>query len=238
MNSNKKTARIVGILFIIGTVAGILSVVFTNAILTNPDYLPMVSAHENQIIMGAICVLIMGFVLAMVPMIMFPLLKKQNEVLALGYVVFRGALETIAVMTAAMSMLLLIPLSQEYVKAGTLETSSLQTIGALLQEVTRLPMTVFVFSLGALMFYTVLYQSKLIPRWLSVWGLIAITLHLITGLLIIFGLQNDFSKLNVAMNFPIFLQEMVMAVWLIVKGFNPSPLVFESGNMDRNERKK
>ena len=235
MNSNKKTARIVGVLFIIGTVAGILSVVFTNAILTDPDYLLMVSAHENQIIMGAICVLIMGFVLAMVPMMMFPLLKKQNEVLALGYVVFRGALETVAVMTTAMSMLLLVPLSQEYVKAGTLETSSLQTIGALLQEVTRLPMTVFVFSLGALMFYTVLYQSKLIPRWLSVWGLIAITLHLITGLLIIFGLQTDFSKLNIAMNFPIFLQEMVMAVWLIMKGFNPSSIVCESENIERNK---
>lgn len=235
MNSNKKTARIVGILFIIGTAAGILSVVFTNTILTDPDYLLMVSSQENKIIMGAICVLIMGFVLAMVPMMMFPLLKKQNEVLALGYVVFRGALETVAVMTTAMSMLLLIPLSQEYVKAGTLETSSLQTMGALLQEVTRLPMTVFVFSLGALMFYTALYQSKLIPRWLSVWGLIAIILHLITGLLIIFGVQNDFSKLNVAMNFPIFLQEMVMAVWLIVKGFNPSAIMSESTILGENK---
>lgn len=228
MVSNKKTARIVGVLFIIGTVAGVLSVIFTNAILTDPDYLLMVSAHENQIIMGAIFVLIMGFTLAMVPMMMFPLFKKQNEVLALGYVVFRGALETVAVMATATSMLLLIPLSREYVNAGSLEPAYFQTIGALLQEVARLPMTVFVFSLGALMFYTLLYQSKLIPRWLSVWGLIAITLHLATGLLIIFGLQTDFSGLNTAMNFPIFLQEMVMAVWLIVKGFNPSPIISES----------
>ncbi len=61
MNSNKKTARIVGVLFIIGTVAGVLSVVFTNAILTDPDYLLMVSAHENQIIMGAILCIDDGF---------------------------------------------------------------------------------------------------------------------------------------------------------------------------------
>lgn len=224
MYSNKKTARIVGVLFIIGTVAGVLSVVFTSSILNDPDYLLMVSANKNQITMGAIFVLLMGFALAMVPMMMFPVLKKQNEVLALGYVVFRGALETVVVIATAMSMLLLIPLSQEYVNASALETSYFQTLGTLLQEVTHLPMTIFVFSLGALMFYTLLYQSNLIPRWLSVWGLIAISLHLATGLLIIFGLQTDFSGLNIAMNFPIFLQEMVMAVWLIVKGFNPSAI--------------
>ena len=235
MNSNKKTARIVGVLFIIGTIAGILSVVFTNAILTDPDYLLMVSAHENQIIMGVICVLMMGFALAMVPVVMFPVLKKQNEVLALGYVVFRGAIETVTYFAFAISMLLLIPLSREYVKAGAAETGYLQTMGALLQDIAHLPMTVFAFSLGALMFYTLLYQSKLIPRWLSVWGFIAIILHLATGLLIVFGLQSEMSGINTAMNFPIFLQEMVMAVWLIVKGFNLTSLTDATANSDKNE---
>jgi hypothetical protein len=220
MNSNKTTARIVGTLFIIGTIAGILSVVFTSPILSDPDYLLKVSANENQLILGVIFVLTMGFALAMVPVIMFPILKKQNEALALGYVVFRGALETVTYFATAISMLLLIPLSQDYVNAAASQTSYFQTLGDLLQGVAQLPMTVFVFSLGALMFYTLLYQSKLIPRWLSVWGLIAITLHLVTGFLIVFGLQTDFSSLNTMMNFPIFLQEMVMAVWLIVKGFN------------------
>ena len=78
-------------------------------------------------------------------------------------------------MIIAISILLLIPLSQEYVKAGSLESSYIQTLGVLLQEVTHLPMTIFVFSLGALMFYSLLYRSNLIPRWLSVWGFIAIT---------------------------------------------------------------
>ncbi len=235
MNSSKKIARIVGTLFIIGTLACILSVVFTSPILSDPDYLLKISGNENRIIMGVIFVLIMGFALAMVPVMMFPILKKQNESLALGYVVFRGALETVTYIVIAISMLLLIPLSQEYVKAGALDASYLQTFGALLQGVAHLPMTVFVFSLGALIFYTLLYQSKLIPRWLAVWGLIAITLHLATGFLIIFGLQTDFSSLNTAMNFPIFLQEMVMAVWLIVKGFNPTSSTSVSAKADEHK---
>jgi hypothetical protein len=90
MNSIKKTARIVGVLYIIGTVAGMLSLVLTGPILGDPDYLVKVSANESQIIAGALFVLIMGFALAMVPVMMFPILKKYNEALALGYVVFRG----------------------------------------------------------------------------------------------------------------------------------------------------
>ena len=76
MNSEKKTARIVGVLFIIGTVAGILSVVFTSSILNAPDYLMKVSANENKIIIGALFVLVMGFALAMVPVMMFPIFKN------------------------------------------------------------------------------------------------------------------------------------------------------------------
>lgn len=83
MNTNRKTAIIVGVLFIIGTVAGILSVVFTGAILNAPDYLMKVSANENKIIIGALFVLVMGFALAMVPVMMFPIFKKHNEALAM-----------------------------------------------------------------------------------------------------------------------------------------------------------
>jgi len=166
----------------------------------------------------------MGFALAMVPVMMFPIFKKHNETLALGYVVFRGALETFTSIFIAISWLLLLPISQEYVKAGASNASHFQALGTLLQGAANLPIPVFVFSLGALIFYSLLYQSNLIPRWLSVWGLIAIIMHLATGFLVIFGLQTGFDTSNFIMNFPIFLQEMVMAAWLIVKGFNPAAI--------------
>jgi len=103
MNSINKTARIVGVLYIIGTIAGMVSLVLTEPILGDPDYLAKVSANEIQIIAGALFVLIMGFALAMVPVMMFPILKKYNEALALGYVVFRGALETVMYIVLAIS---------------------------------------------------------------------------------------------------------------------------------------
>jgi len=225
-DTNKKTARIVGALYIIGTVAGILSLVVTGPILGNPDYLLNVSANEIQIIAGALFVLIMGFALALVPVMMFPILKKYNEALALGYVVFRGALETVTYIVMAITWLFLISLSKEYVKAGSPDASYFQTLGAVLLKGHESidPILAIVFCLGALIFYSLLYQSKLIPRWLSGWGLAAIIVWLAMGLLAMFHLIEPMSTIRLVMGIPIGLQEMVMAVWLIVKGFNPSAI--------------
>jgi hypothetical protein len=226
MNSINKTAGIVGVLYIIGTIAGMLSHVLTRPVLGGSDFLVNVSTHEIQIIAGALFVLIMGFALAMVPVMMFPLLKKYNEALALGYVVFRGALETMMYIVMAISWLFLIPLSQEYVKAGTPDASYFQTLGAVLLKGHDLigPVQTIVFCLGALIFYYLLYQTKLIPRWLSGWGLIAIIPYLAAGLLVLFGFSGPLSTSEIVLDFPLALQEMVMAVWLIVKGFNPSAI--------------
>ncbi|GAJ16344.1 unnamed protein product, partial [marine sediment metagenome] len=88
--------------------------------------------NENKIIIGALFVLVMGFALAMVPVMMFPIFKKHNEALALGYVVFRGALETVTYIASVICWLFLLILSQEYVKAGAPDASHFQTLGALL----------------------------------------------------------------------------------------------------------
>ena len=225
--TSRKTAIIVGVLYIIGTVAGVLSLVFAGPILDHPNYLVKVSANENQIIIGALFVLTMGLALAIIPAVMFPILKKHHEGLAVGYVVFRGALEAVCYMGMAISWLLLIVISQEYVQAGAPDASYFQTLGALVSGGNDSIRSILeiVFPLGALMFYTVLYQSKLIPRWISGWGLIAAIVWLAVGLLGTFKLITPMSTVQVVLSLPIGLQEMVMAVWLIVKGFNSSPVI-------------
>lgn len=219
MNSNQKTARIVGLLFIIGTVAGILSVVFTQPILGSSAYLTEVSANQSQLILGALFVLIMGFALAMVPVMLFPIFRHYNEPLALGAILFRGALEAVAYIAIAAGWLLLIPLSQAFVEAGTANTSAFEALGLLLLESTNWlnHILAIVFSLGALMIYSLFYQSRLIPRWLSIWGLVGGTLYLAVPLLGMFGMELGFLMA------PLGLQEMVLAVWLIVKGMPMVP---------------
>ncbi len=224
MNSERKTAIIVGVLFIVGTVSGILWKVLAGYIQNDLNLLTQVAANENQIIIGALFLLIMGLALAMIPVMMFPILKKHNEALALGYVVFRGALETVTTIAVVIGWLFLIILSQQYI-AGAPDASYFQTLGTLTLKgnVSIGIISQIVFPLGALMFYWVLYQAKLIPRWISGWGLIAAILVLALAFLDLFGIIT----LRDVFDTPIFLQEMVMAVWLIVKGFNPSATASE-----------
>lgn len=234
MNSSRKTAAIVGVLYIIGTVAGILSVVLTKPMLDAPDYLVKVHANGNQIITGAFLILIMGLALAMIPVMIFPISRKYNEVLALGYVVFRGGLETVTSIALVMSWLLLLPLSQAYAQAGAPDASNLHASGTLLLKAAESSSNIaeIVFPLGALMFYYLLYRSRLIPRWISGWGLIAVTLHLISGLLHLFNIVGPMSTVQTVLAIPIGLQEMVMAVWLLVKGFDPTAIAAGSARAE------
>ena len=232
MNANKTTARTVGILYIIGTVAGIMSVVATGPVRGAQDYLVAVPANETRLVVGALCVLTMGLALAMVPVVMFPVLRRHNEALALGYVVLRGGLEAVGYIVITTSWLLLVPLSQIY--AGVLNAADVQAPDTMLLEAAGIgSVMTIVFCLGALIFYYLLYRTKLVPRWLSGWGLIAIVPYVASGsLLAMFGILDTLSPTYVSLQLPLALQEMVLAVWLIVRGFNSSATVFEAAKTE------
>jgi len=225
MNTYKKTARIVGVLFIIGTVAGILSLITAGPIVNAPDYLIKLSENKNRVIWGVLFDLTMGISLAMIPVILFPIFRKYNEALALGAVIFRGALEALTYMGIACSWLLLLTLSQKYVSAGAPEVSNFQLMGAMLLDVENrlVNMLDIVFSIGALIIYYIFYKTKLIPMWLSLWGLIGAILGLAYPILVMCGFNIEFLP------YPLAVQEMIMAGWLIVKGFNPSAMASLSG---------
>ena len=231
MDSNRKTAKIVGVLFITALVSSMLSGVFLGSI-NDPDFLTAVSANKNQFLIGVLFQLILTASVVAIPIMMFPIFKKYNESLALGYVVAR-IFEGFFDIVIAMTLLLLLTLSREFVEAGAPDASCFQTSGALLFAVHDWSSVVenFPYCLGALIFYYLLYRSKLIPRWLSGWGLLGATLFLATVPFRMFGLIPP-STLVLAV--PLILNELVLAIWLIVKGFNSSAIAFESAKADIN----
>lgn len=234
MNTYRRTAIIVGVFYIAATVAGILSKVF-GPNLGAPDYLANLSANENQVIIQALLEFTMAVLIAGIPVWMYPILKKHNKALALGHVVAR-LIEAVIFTVGAISLLTLLTLSQEFLKAGAPDASYFQTLGTLILAKGEWGGGVFstiVFCLSALMFNYILYRSKLLPRWISGWGLIGAPLYLTSGFLPLFGYGTD-STIYILTNIPLGLQEMVLAVWLIVKGFNPSVIAPESAKTDVN----
>jgi hypothetical protein len=220
--SEKKNARITGILFIITTGAAIVSGALILPILESPDYLAKVSANETQVMLGALFYFLMAAGGASIVIPMYPILKRQNKSLALGALGFRFIEGTIF-MVGVMCVLSLVTLSKEFVQAGAPEAAYFQSTGALLISGYTINQAVvpgvFAFSIGALMYYSIFYKTKLIPRWLSIWGLLAIILGIANVFYHMFGSMPN-ETFSMMLDLPIFVQEMVLAVWLIVKGFN------------------
>jgi hypothetical protein len=221
MNTNRKIAILVGILFILGTLAGVGSMLITQSALSAPDFLDQIAANPTPMLLGSLFVLTMGLVLALVPVLLYPILKRQDEILALAYVVFRGALEMVCYIAMSICWLFLVVVSQQAASAGAASLPALQSLGVVLMKGNDsiANLLVIIFSLDALMLYTMLYRSQLVPRWISIWGFIAIIMHFSTAFLLMFRIIDE--NTSSLINMPIFFQEMVMAVWLIAKGFNP-----------------
>ena len=169
-----------------------------------------------------------------IAVVMYPVLKKWNTGLALGSVVFR-TIETAFYMVGLVSLMSLVTLGQQFTTAGAADRTSHQAIGNLLVSVRdhAALLAVFAFCLGAFMYYYLLFQSRLIPRWLSGFGIVAIILMMVACVLALFSGNRITSYILLA--FPTFLQEMVLAVWLIVKGFNPLAVASLSATTETNQ---
>jgi hypothetical protein len=225
MSTYKKIAIIAGALFIIATVASVLSLPFSEHI-NDSNYLVSVSVNGTQVTLGALLKFIAAAASAGIAITLYPILRKYHEGLALGAVGFR-LIEGVFYIVGVMSLLLLVTLSQQFVKAGTPDSSYFQTLGVLLVAGYRWVGNVgslLAFSIGGLLYYVIFYQTKLVPRWLSGWGLVAIILTMVSGLLVMFRSIEPMSTFQVVLNLPIGVQEMVLAVWLIVKGFDSSAI--------------
>ncbi len=90
------------------------------------------------------------------------------------------------------------------------------------------------FGIGALMYYVVFYQFRLVPRWISIWGLIGIALTIIGALLVMFHLIPPAGTIQIILNLPILPQELVLAIWLVAKGINPSAVASLSAKTATN----
>jgi len=217
----RKTAFVTGVLFIIATVAALLAAALT-PVLTRADYLTRFSTHTNQVAAGAFFYLIAALTSVGIAVSLYPVLKKTNAGLALGSVVFR-TLEAAMYIVAVVSLLSVLTLAKRYTTAGVADRTSLQALGDSLVSARDHAslLGVFAFCLGAFIYYCLFYRSRLIPRWLSGWGMAAIILMLAACVSALF--RDGPVTGYVLLALPIGVQEMVLAVWLIAKGFSSSP---------------
>jgi hypothetical protein len=227
MKTYRMNAVMVGALYFLGTVFGVsgaivggevLSSIVTNKPLEGVDILSLVAANSSQLTGGAFFTLMMGISLVAMTVFLYPLFRKDSEVLALGMLLFRGALEGTFYFVSTLSILTLVALGNEYVAAGA-NLAALQSMGNILYQFQDLlsPVGTIVFLIGATCLYISFYRTRLIPRWLTVWGLIGVVPYMAYALLHFFHLDTGYGFYLQMVLAP---QELVMGAWLVIKGFN------------------
>ena len=221
MDSDRRTAVVVGVLFIIATVASIFGSFVLGSALDGDDYLASVSG--DQIVPAVLLFLVAATSAFGTAILLYPILRKHSEGLAAGYVGLR-AFENILYVTGVVALLVMLSVSSS-ASVEEAAGSDLAPLGSALLALHSWAVllgTLIFFSLGALTLNSVLYRSGLVPRWLSVWGLVAAIGTLSYGVLGIFGVDTGLGSPYMLLAMPIALQEMVFAGYLIARGLKIS----------------
>ena len=217
MNSNKRIARIAGILIILGMFAGMFSIVPS---IEGEHYLKEVYPNKNQVLTGAIFQFFLVPIYIGFALVLYPILRDFNKTLAIGFVGFRfvaGTFQLIGMILLPIFILL----SQKYLSGTNSVLVYFETVGEMLKlfrDMTNHLGVMLATGLGNLILYYIFFKGKHIPAWLSLWGVFGNILIIVAGFLLLFEMLEVVSTEYGAMTMPLVLQEIVLAIWFIIKG--------------------
>ncbi len=218
MIHEKQIVKLVGILFIVQMAAAVYShSVILGPILHKTNFLSELSANSTMTTLAMLFDILCGASVFAIAVLLFPILKKYSERVALWYVGQRLT-ELVGFMVSGLLLLTLLKIGQEIGNASETEAFHLESIAIYLRNARGniQVISLLVYCLGAWSFYGLLFYSRLIPRFISVWGLIGVTLLFAEILSNIFG--TSLGGLMIMM--PLGLNELFLGIWLIVKGFH------------------
>ena len=237
MSSDRKSAIWVGVLWIMATVFPASSALAWGALDGGNGILANAATHKNQLIAWTLLNLVGAVAAAGVALMLYPILNRVADTsirkgLALWYVGTRIT-ESGAYLVAILATWAFLPLSRDFAAAGAPPASHFETTGSILQTTQDLALALgqSVFAIGAAMLYYLLFHARLVPRWLSLWGLVAAPLFLIASLSLLWTGDPNSTLANIGFA-PMGLQEMVLAIWLIVKGFDTTAYTSRSAMAD------
>jgi Domain of unknown function (DUF4386) len=218
MDSLRKTSLVAGVLYII-TFISIPTLALYGPVLSDPTYI-VGPGPDTPVIVGALLEVIVALAGVGTAVALFPVVKRQNEGVALGFVGSR-TLEGAAIIAGVVSLLSLVTLRQAGAGAGALVTG--QALVASYNWFFLLGQSLMPV-LNALLLGSLLYRSRLVPRILPLVGLIGAPLLLASDLAVLFGLWDRISAPSGILALPIAAWEFSLGVYLVVKGFKPSPI--------------
>ncbi|HEY0618332.1 MAG TPA: DUF4386 domain-containing protein [Kribbella sp.] len=231
MDPLRKTAFVAGALYLITFLASIPALALLDPVLSNPDYI-VGSGADTSVVLGAILDVINALACIGTAIVLFPVVKRQSETLALGFVTSR-LLEAAIIVGGVVSLLSVVTLRQDLAGATGADAASLVTVGQSLvasRDWTVLLGPGLMAAVNALLLGTLMYRSGLVPRVIPLLGLIGAPLLLASVTATLFGVFEQFAPPALILVLPVALWELSLGTWLVVKGFKPSPITAAAGS--------
>ncbi len=236
--SPRTIALVTGLLFVITYITSIPPVLFLYVpVLNDPGYI-VGAGTDSGALWGAFLELLLIVANIGTAVVLFPILKRVSEIFALGFVTAR-IFESVFIAVGILSLLAVVTLRQGAAGAAGVDAATLAMIGKSLVAIhdwTFLLGPGFVVGIGnGLLLGYLMYRSALVPRAMAVLGLIAGPMLIARFVGILFGVFEPSSVVASIMVGPEFIWELWLGIWLIVKGFKPSPIVSPSAQTATNE---
>lgn len=219
MNTYKIAARVFGVFFFIAFLSYGTGSELVESIVNVPDFLYNISDNKTTMVIGVVLMAIIHTIVTIgLAVIMLPVLKPFNNTLSYGYL-SAAITASVILVVGTIFLLLLLPLSDAYLKLGATDTSAFEIIGSVLKKGGFLSYQIgmAIWGCGGLLFCSLLYQSKLVPRFMSIWGFIGYIVFISGTIFELFG-----YTIGVLLSAPGGLFEIFLSTWLIIKGFNTS----------------
>ncbi len=218
---DKHNGKLTGMFFIMATVTAIIGLKLYDPILKTGDLLSG-AANRSQILLGGIFELMLVVSMAGTAIMLFPYLRKYDGRFALGYLVFRLT-EGIIILMGMVSVLAMVTLGESFVAAGETQGESFRAVGIALKAIhdwTFILGPCLLLGINTSIYSYVFFRTKLVPRPLAVMGIVGAVLILVSGVLAMFNIVPLFTTGAILLALPIALYEMILAGWLIAKGFS------------------
>ncbi|WP_040949029.1 DUF4386 domain-containing protein [Gorillibacterium massiliense] len=222
MAQDRRNGILIGIFYILAAVTSVIAVLCYAPVLNDNWYLAVIDGKKTELLIGVLNDLLLVLTAVGTAIMLFPYLRRWNEHLALGYLIFRF-MEAVFIAIGAVSILGLLQLSIHYEANGVPNQDNLIEIGYLLQGIHRWTSMLgpnFMLGVNTTLYSYLLFQTRLVPRPLALFGMVTAVLVFTAGLLEMFGAFEPYSAAKGLMALPVGIYEMSLAAWLIVKGFS------------------
>ncbi|HYI32015.1 MAG TPA: DUF4386 domain-containing protein [Glaciibacter sp.] len=226
MNLSRRTAVVAGVFFLLTEIGAIVGALLYTPLLNGPDYI-VSPGDDTSVFLGACFEVILVISAVGTAVTLYPILKRQNEALAIAYVSAR-VLEAAVIVVGIISLLAVVTLRQDLAASADADAAMLVTVGSSLLAIHE--WTFFfgpgiALGIGSVLLASLMYTTRLVPRAIAVLGLVGGALICASSVAVLFGAYEQVSTIGLVVALPVFAWEVSLAVWLIAKGFRAVPVL-------------